>query len=237
MKKFIFLFSLVALLSIANSTAVYAAETATVTVNGEGVVTIEPDVAQVFLGVETQSEDAVAAQNQNSLIITEVMDALQALGISEDDIQTAHFNMFPMQDWRDGWGQHIGYQVSHGLQITVRDIDMVGYVLSTATGAGANMSSHVSFGLLDDTAAYSQALTLAIANAQTKAQTIAGALNISLGNVVHVVETSSPFFMPATRFASDMAMPMAEAAGAGIPVQTGELTVVAMVSVTFNLVP
>jgi len=238
MKKFTFLLAAVTVLAFIYATPAQAASP-TVTVNGQGIITLEPDVANVSLGVETQNQDPLIAQNENSTLISAVMEALKAMGIDESDIQTSHFHMFPMQDWRDGWGQHIGYQVSHGIQVTVRDIETVGSVLTTATEAGANMSSNVSFGLLDDTAAYNQALELAIANARSKAQTMASALGSSLGTVVSVMETSSPFFMPSTRFAADMGMGMvvAEAAGASIPVQTGELSVTAMVSITFNLNP
>jgi len=234
MKKFIFLFAL-AMLVLA--TPVAAREQGHINVNGEGIVSIEPDVAFITLGVETQETSAAEAQRNNSRKMAAVIEVVKGLGIDEADIQSAHFSMHPRHDWMQGTGEIIGYQVSNSVRVTVRDIEQVGTVLSTAAEAGANMSSHIVFDVQDATAAYNQALAQAVVQAREKAQVLATAMDVRLGAVVSVTETSGRGFMPVQRFAGDM---MAVAASPAmvemaVPVQAGELNITAQVQITFGI--
>jgi len=238
MRKFAFLFVLTA---IVLATPVYAqspiiVNTGVINVQGEGTVAVVPDVARLTIGVETQDSSPLVAQTTNSNIMTNVINAVRTLGIEDSDIQTAHFFMHPMQNWMDGSGEIIGYQVSNSLRITVHDIDTVGAVLAAATEAGANMASSVSLGLLDDTASYNQALALAVADAEDRARTISRALGSNLGTVVNVTEMNMFGFSPSGRAeAFGMPIPMADAGVA--PIQGGELTIFASVHVTFEIIP
>lgn len=237
MKKLIFLFTL--LLFVFPAITAYARELPVITVSGEASVAVEPDVAFVFLGVETQDASALESQIRNNAIMENVIAAILATGIDESDIQTARFNMHPMHDWNtlDGNPRVIGYMVSNSVSVTVRDIDRVGAVLGAATEAGANAASNISFGLLDSSEPYNQALAQAVADATTKAQVIAASLGINLGNVQHVVEIGSTGFMPMPRaeamfaagafFAQDMAI--------SVPMHGGELDIIARVQVTFEI--
>ena len=236
MKKFMFLFALTMAVAFLSSTA-YAQEVTGITVNGEGAVTIVPDVASVSVGAETQDSSPLEAQRRNNVKISDVIAALKALGIDEADIRTTSFFMHPIQNWRDGVGEVVGYMVSNRVDVTVRDIDMVGAVLTAATEAGANASSNITFGLLDGTAAYNQALALAVANAQGKAQTIAGALGVNVGAAVDVVELSGARFVPRAQADMEMAAAAAPMAVADVPIQGGELTVTANIRATFLILP
>jgi len=238
MNKFIFLF-VFAMMVFASP--VYAAEPAVISVSGEAAVTMEPDVAYISLGVETHDDSPLQAQTRNSSTMSDVIAAIRSMGIDESDIQTTHFFMHPLQDWSDGHGRIVGHQVSNIITVTVRDIDTVGAVLSAATEAGANMSSNVSFGLLDSDAAYNRALAQAIADATAKARTIAQALGHSLGDVLHVSEMGSmgaipSFPMGRGMMAFDSGFGFA-ATAAGVPVQGGELAIIARVHVTFAITP
>ena len=236
MTKFLFLTVLAAVLFIV---PVYAQEPGVITVSGEGSVAMVPDVAHVRLGIETQDDSPLVAQANNNAIMADVLAAVKALGIEESDIQTARFNMHPIQDWHDSRGQVIGFRVSNSINVIVRDIYLAGTVLTAATQAGANMGSNVSFGLLDGSVAYNQALTQAVADATAKAQTIAGSLGVNLGSVIHVGEMGTAGIMPVTRamMAEDAMFSGTFAAGAPVPVQEGELIVIARVQVTFAITP
>ena len=217
---------------------VYAQEPGVITVSGEGIINVVPDVANVSLGVENQENSPAEAQARNSAIMSDVLSAIMALGVEESDIQTAWFNMSPIYDWTGPERRVMGYMVSNNINVTVRDIDMVGTILAAAAEAGANMGSNVSFGLLDNSIAYNQALSQAVTDATVKAQTIAQALGVSVGRVVHVGEMGFTSFMPMPVARAGVAMMAAEADfGGRVPVQGGELAVTARVQVTFNIVP
>jgi len=217
---------------------VYAQEPGIITVSGEGIVNVVPDVANVSLGVENQESSPAQAQARNSAIMADVLSAIKALGVDESDIQTAWFNMSPVHDWTGPERRVMGYMVSNNINVTVRDIDMVGTILAAAADAGANMGSNVSFGLLDNSPAYNEALALAVADATAKAQTIARALGVNLGRVAHVGEMGTTGIMPFPTARAGAAMAVAEADFAGrVPVQGGELAITARVHVTFNITP
>lgn len=237
-KRFILLF---AVAMFVTTTSAYARDQRMISVVGDATVSVEPDRANIFLGVDTQYDTPAQAQTRNSEIMTNVIDAIISLGIDESDIQTSRINMHPVHDWDwsgfDAQPRVIGYMVSNHINITVRDISMVSTVLSAATDAGANSTSNVVFGILDTTAAYNQALALAIADAKVKANVIAQALGVNLGEVYHVSEHGQSFGFGHFGRSADIWLdaPLASAAGASIPVQIGELDVSTRVNVTFSI--
>ena len=244
MNKFIFTFTAVIFALALSSVTAYAAviptivDRGTINVSGEAAVYLEPDVANISLGVETQYASPLEAQQRNSAIMADVIAAIRALGVDETDIQTARFFMHPVQDWSEGMGRTVGYMVSNHVNITVRDLDNVGAVLAAATGAGANAASSISFGLLDSSTAYNEALALAIADATSKAQTIAQALGVNLGSAMHVSESSFMSIRPFPAARAEMAFDAMGIAAAGAPpVQGGELAVTAQVQITFAINP
>jgi len=234
MKKLVFLFTFVAAMVVFAS-PVHAQERGMVSVAGEGVVSVTPDVAHIFIGVENQDEQAHVAQQRNSAIMNDVLAAVKAAGVDESDIQTTRFGMWPVHSWDMETNQSsvTGFSVSNNINITVRNLDLVGEILAVATQAGANTASSVSFGVLDHSQAYNQALALAVQDATEKARVIASSLGQSLGQVVNVHESSSfgGFFpsSPVVR-AEDMAF-----GAASVPIQGGELAVIARVQITFDL--
>ena len=237
MKKLVFLFTFVAAMIIFAS-PVHAQERGMVSVAGEGIVSVTPDVAHIFIGVENQEAQAHTAQQRNNAIMSDVLAAIKAKGVDEADIQTTRFNMWPVHSWDPitNLSSVTGYSVSNNISITVRDVDLVGEILSAASQAGANMASSVSFGVLDHAEAYNQALALAVADAAEKARVIATSLGQTLGPVLSVHEASGfgGFFPPTPVVRADMAMEMSFAGG-GVPVQGGELAVIARVQITYEL--
>ena len=236
MKKVVFLFVLAMVVFI---TPAYAREPGFISVTGEAHVMVEPDMAHVFLGVETQGADAASAQAANNNTMGDVIESLMAFGISETDVQTMHFHMHPIHDWTDMDMRVIGYMVSNSVRVTVRDLDTLGDLLAAATDAGANATSHMSFAVYDGSEAYNQALTQAIADAQSRAELIAAALGTNLGPISHVSESGGRgwgFADPRMGF-FDGGFGMSIAASAGVPIQRGEMAISAWVHITFSIEP
>ena len=238
MKKFAVLSIafVVAMLAFANTA--YAQERSLVSVTGEGSVMVTPDIATIFLGVDTQDSNPHAAQQRNSATMTDVLAAITALGVDESDIQTANFNIWPIHSWNmeTQTSEITGYNVSNNIRLTVRDIDKVGEILSAASQAGANSASSVTFGVADNSDVYNQALALAVADATAKARVIAQALGQQLGPVQSVLEVSHMGFIPMPRMEMAVAAsPMMYADAGGVPIQGGELAITARVQINFYL--
>ncbi|MBN2796036.1 MAG: SIMPL domain-containing protein [Clostridia bacterium] len=201
-----------------------------VSVNGVGSITVKPDIAYISVGVETSDADANKAQTDNSKAMNEVMAALKALGIKDDDIKTTQYSVYDRYDYIDGKQTNKTYQVTNMVQVTVRDINQVGDVIDAASLAGANSVSNIQFGIADESAAYQEALKLAMASAKGKAEAILGTFGEVVTAPSKVTETS--YFSGVVR--SDYAYAKAEMAVMDTPVSSGELTITANVTVEYT---
>ncbi len=70
----------------------------TIEVSGTGTFSKKPDEAIVYLGMLTQSADAVTAQKDNAAKMEKVIKALRDAGIQKDDIETSNYTMYPVRD-------------------------------------------------------------------------------------------------------------------------------------------
>lgn len=205
---------------------------ATVSVSGNGVVTIAPDTASVVVGVNIIEATLSSAQEKATTQMTAVLDALKKAGIAEKDIQTINYsvNIIQSYDQNGTPGVIKGFQVSNQVSVTIRDISKLGSILDTVVAQGANAIYGISFSVGDPSTAASQARTLAVKNAKKKADELAAAAGMKVGRVLSITETTSPSPAP-------VAYGRAEAsANAAVPVQPGTTTVSVDVQVTYELV-
>jgi uncharacterized protein len=156
-------------------------------VSGEGELAIPPDSASVNLGVITDGKQLIAAQQQNSVEVTKVIEALTALGISKNNIQTFDYRIESVYDYDQGKQIFRGYKITHILQIKLEDLSIIGKIVDTAVQNGVNYVSNVQFTVKNKDAFYKQALVLAVNNATEKAKTIAGTLNVALIATPHLI--------------------------------------------------
>ncbi|MDZ5471041.1 SIMPL domain-containing protein (plasmid) [Bacillus sp. 31A1R] len=162
-------------------------------VTGEGILSVQPDKAEITVGVITENMELVEAQSENSQITTQVIGSLKGLNIAGEDIQTVDYSIFPLYDYIDGKQTFKGYKVEHRLLVTVRDISKVGLVVDTAVRNGANSISNIRFSVTDSNSLYQQALALALNNAFEKASTIANTIQVRLVYTpILVIEGTSP---------------------------------------------
>jgi len=70
-------------------------------VNGQGKVTVTPDIARLSLGVSAQTTTVAEAQSQAAAAMTRVMAALTGAGIAAKDIQTQNYSIQQVTRWDD----------------------------------------------------------------------------------------------------------------------------------------
>jgi uncharacterized protein len=207
--------------------------TRTVTVTGSGKVYLTPDIAYITIGVHTEGDNAAEAVASNNTQSQKVIDALLAQGIAEKDIQTTNFSIYPQQEY-DTEGKPTGkikYIVDNSVFVTVRDITNVGDVLDATVKAGANTISGIQFDVADKTAALSEARTAAVNDAHVKAEELAKAAGVSLGEVQTISEYTSGG--PQPMYDMRAAAPMAEAAS--VPIQTGQMLLTVEVNMVYEI--
>jgi uncharacterized protein YggE len=157
-----------------------------VTVAGEAIAKVEPDVAVLVLSVVTQSGQAITAQQENARKSEAVAKAIQATAGSNAEIKTSDYSLQPQYDYRNNrLPKIIGYDARNSVIVTMSDLKNVGAIVDAASRAGANSVDRVSFVLRQTSPVRGQALADATQQAMNKAQSIAQALG---GRVLRVVE-------------------------------------------------
>ena len=205
-----------------------------ITVNGKGSIKVKPDIAYVNLGVRTENVDAKEAQAANNAVMTKLVAVLKALGIKDEDIQTSGYSIYPSYDYSaKGEARVIGYSVNNNVSVTVRNINNVGEVIDNAVAAGANTAGGIQFSIADTNAYYAQALAQAVLNAKSKSIALANALGVTVGTPTEIIENGGSYLPVAYAEAENYAMKDA-ALSASMPVQTGELEVVANITAVFT---
>lgn len=182
----------------ATAVTVLAAEIAqttqrTIEVNGKGVVTAKPDVASIYLTVETKEKTAEQAQRKNAEIVEKVTKSLKALGVRDENIITQHYSVDPDEIYNDEkrtWEQQ-GYRAYNRFLVKVNDVNNVGKYIDAATQSGVTNVGSVSFSISDPNQYYKQALQAAVKNASSSATALAEAIGTTLGSCVSVEEMSS----------------------------------------------
>jgi uncharacterized protein len=226
----------------ADATTTAAASTVTapntITVLGKATVSSVPDEAVLSLTVESDGTEPGAAMNANSTAVTKVMDRLKAEGVEATAIETANVTVYPGRAYNQQTGEETltGYRAQNTVTVTLKDAGTVSKVLSAAVEAGVNTFSGPVWRLRDDSAAVADALKQAVANARAKAETLAGAQGVKVGDVLMMNEGSvevpaSPVYYEAY----DMGRSAASAAVAAPPISAASLDVTATVTVTYVL--
>lgn len=160
--------------------------TTKVTVAGEAITKVEPDVAVLVIAVVTQSAQAIDAQQENARKSEAVGSAVKAIAGANAEIKTSDYTLLPQYDYRDNrLPKIIGYDARNSVTVTLSDLKNVGAVIDAASRAGANNIQSVSFMLRQTSPARGAALRDATTQAINKAQSIAEALG---GRVLRVVE-------------------------------------------------
>ena len=193
---------------------------------GDATVSRRPDLAYVWVGVESQQPTASGAQSDLANKAAKLIARAKALGFADKDTNTSGYSVGPIYS---SSGQTItGYRASEQLQLKWHNVDTIGKTLDGLVQDGGATQVGVSFGLADPKAAKAEARTLAIADARARAQAMAGAAGVKLGQLVRVSDvTSSGYPSP---------MYEARAADAGstqLPV--GELNVTVTVEVAYAI--
>ncbi|GEM_PF-361048 len=230
-----------------------------INVSGQGQILRSPDMATVYLSVETSGRTAQIAMEQNARIMTAVIDSIKSLDIEDRHIQTTGLSLYPMnnrapilQDDTGGSGGTPGapappikpdqtppegprfpvtlsYRAFNQVRVTVYDIAKMVWVIDGSVSKGATMVSGVNFGLKDSKQAQQDALRAAVEDARAQADLLAQSLGVTITGVQTASENSNyrggPYPLPVG----------APGAGGGVatPVQPGELSVYANVSVSY----
>jgi uncharacterized protein YggE len=212
-------------------------------VTGQATLEIPADVAQVSIGVESRETTVSAARQNAAAAMEKVLSAIKENGVSEDDIVTTNFNIYPQTIWvevSDALGRHsepriTGYTVSNTVHITVRDIDNLSLVVDTAATAGGDLIriNSIQFAVDDSSAFGAQIRQQAAADALAKADVYARAMGVTLGQLVYLTEIGSD--VPMARSFPQAEMAMMDSGFKSTPISAGDVNLSVTVQAVFAI--
>jgi uncharacterized protein len=207
----------------------------TIRVTGVGETRVQPDEVQIMFAVETRGPTAQAAGRENAQVMDRVIAALVSAGIPRADLETRGYSLHPEYAHDEGRREPrvIGYRASNQVLLRTTQLDRAGSLIDTALGAGANRMDGISFGLRNTAPAQAAALRSAVESARASAQTIADALGVQLGPILDASTTTDPIRPYPVPQARGVMMEMAM--DAPTPIQPGEQTVQARISLVFSI--
>lgn len=222
----------VAVMWIALATGAVAQDGARgISVTGEGVVSMAPDMATIRLGVSERAATASDAMRQTSEKVRGILDQLDSIQVAGLDRQTSGLYLRPVYDNRpredNGPAQVAAYEAGNTVSITVRDLSKLGALLDAVVAEGANNFNGLEFGLQDNANALIEARKGAVADAMARANQLADAAGVKLGDVLQMSE-SSQGYMPMEMKASQMR-------SMDVPIESGEVSVRAQVNMQFAI--
>ena len=224
---------LISMLVLTLALALYAPALAdadkTLTVQGSATVSVMADVVTLSVGVQTQGAVVSDAQSENARIMADVIAALKAAGIAQEDIMTSDFSVYNTNTWTDTPAVP-SYKVTNTLNITIYDLTRTGDIIDAATAAGANVLNGLTFDSTARNEAYQKALTRAVDDARVKAKVLTDAAGKTLGELVRI-QSGEDYSYVGANGAYDLKAPEASATS----IVSGNITVSASVTLVYEL--
>jgi hypothetical protein len=210
----------------------------TISVCGKGKIAAVPDVAEVQLGVFTQSRTAKEALEDNSKATEALRAKLKDGGVVAKDIQTTRVRVQPLYAPPESRPEPsskgpaspkvIGYCVENKAQVTMRRLDKLGDQLDALVKAEANHVYGITFRVDEPEKLLDEARRRAMADARNKARLLASEAGVLLGDPIKIVDEdeSMPKVQP---------MPFLRSTPPALPVAPGEQELSVTVHVVYAL--
>ena len=210
-------------------------------VSGEGRVSVEPDLAIINIGVEAQAETVAEARADAAGAMSSVVAAVKGRGLSDADIQTTSFNIWPQYQYeeieRDGRRVNrqvlVGYTVSNSAAIKVRDLSALGPIIDEVAEAGGDFTriNGVSFTVEDTKPFMNDLREAAFEEAEAKAGQLADLAGVELGQAMFISEgVATPDVVR-----SDLAFRAVAMESSATPISAGETELSLTISALFGI--
>ena len=204
----------------------------TLTVQGVGNVKADANRAGVSLGVREIAADVKTAQATVNEKLDKVIEALKGMGDAVESISTNSIGIYPNYNYsEDGLERITSYTAYNNIYVTLKDVNGAGACIDTAFAAGANSLDYVDFSTTGSEEAADKAMALAVESARHKAEVLAQAAGVQLGEIVEIRDGTDYGFDSGAAYAKTS---VEEAAG-DTSVMASKQTVSASVTITFAI--
>ena len=231
-----------------------------ITVQGSGIVTVPANIGVVELGVDVTADPLVDARSMAAKAMQDVLDAVKAEGIKDEQITTTQLNIWPERTWieeeftlsngstgRRNRDVITGYRVSNRVRIEV-DVDdtasgdgasgdgrdILSAVIDSAATAGGDhvRIDSISFRAEQTSEMVDEARELAVDDALHRAKLYAEAFGVDVGVLLSASEVvaTSPVFDVGVARAESLAFD-----GPSTPISAGDVEIRANITAKFAI--
>lgn len=167
-----------------------------VTITGSAKIYVVPDMFTATLGVETFAKTATDAANENAKTMDEVVSTLRTIGLSDDEISTSMYSIYPVYD--ENGRNVIGFRVINMLTVTTNKLDIVEKIIDESIRAGVNQIYGLSFYLSEqrEKQLKLELVKSALKDARAKADALLEPLGIKIAGVktASIIEWYEPIY-------------------------------------------
>lgn len=219
-----------------------APATNTITVDGMGKSAAIPDIATISFSVTGEGKTASQAQDDATKKNNIALALLKEKGVEEADFKTTSYSVSPKYSYPQpcyappcAYDEQrvVGYTVNQSTEVKVRDLGMVGDLLSALGDAGISQLYGPNFQVENEDSVRAEARKEAIEEARAKAQVLARDLGVRLVRVVSFNENSGGY--PAPYYRADLGMGGAMEAKVSPEIAPGENEIVSQVYITYEI--
>lgn len=199
----------------------------TLTVTASDSVSVEPDLAVLHIGFDTQPEDAKSAYADGARASNAIISAIKQAGVPETTIRSE--SQYLDRDYSNKQHKFVLRQ-----EWTVKvQPERAAEILDVAVTAGATSSGQIDWTVKDEKALEADALDKAAARARANAEVLAKGMGVRLGALIYVSnQMTSP---PIPRPIPMMAMRNAEAAPQALSIEPHQVSRQATVYAVFAI--
>ena len=148
-------------------------------VRGKSELSLSPDRAVIYAVIENLDTDLTKSKDNNYTAFDNVVSALKASGVNDQQICLEYFNCAPSYDYSSGRTLQ-GYMTSTSFTVEVEEIENIKTYIDVMTENGVTCICNIKYQLSTMDEEYTNALALACENAKAKAVKLLGNDNLKL---------------------------------------------------------
>ncbi len=157
----------------------------TVSITGEGIVTVIPDQVVVSVRVEHKGKSALEVKERNDNTIDAVLKFCEKLKIDKKDINTTRINLNKNYDYQK---KTYNYIANQSLKIHLKDLNKYEELIQGLLNSGINRIDGVAFKSSKMEMHEREARIKAVKNAKEKAVLYTGVLDQGIGKALSISE-------------------------------------------------
>lgn len=163
-----------------------------ITVKGTGNVSVKPDLIVISMNLESRHIDYDKTMELAAEAVKDLQDAIQSIGFDKSDLKTTSFTIKThYESYRDEENNYKsrfdGYICAQGLKLELDfDTAVMSKVLTTIAKAQTDPQLNIQFSIKDKDAVSEELLISATKNAKQKAEILASASGVTLGDLISI---------------------------------------------------